>query len=107
MVLSVVLGLKSVQVDYTNAFVQAPIDDEVYCKMPYMCQQEGYVLWLKRNVYGLQQAPLNFFLLLKEALEQHGFVQSQYDPCLFAMESIICLCYIDDCIFYLLSEDDI
>jgi len=50
---------------------------------------------------------LNFFLLLKEALEQCGFVQSQYDPCLFATESVICLCYVDDCIFYSRSESDI
>jgi len=68
MVLSVVLELKLIQVDYTNAFVQAPINDEVYCEMPCMVQQEGYVLQLKQNVYGLQQ--VNFFLLLKEALEQ-------------------------------------
>ena len=49
---------------------------------------------------------MNFLLLLKEALEQCGFVQSQYDPCLFATESVICLCYVDDCIFYSQSEND-
>ena len=107
MVMSVVLGLKSVQVDYTNAFVQAKIEDEIYCEMPRMFQREGYILRLKRNVYGLRQAPLNFFLLLKEALEQRGFVQSRYDPCLFSSGKVICLCYVDDCIFYSRAEDDI
>jgi hypothetical protein len=106
MVLAVVLGLMSVQVDYTNAFIQAPIDDEVYCEMPQMFRAEGYVIRLKRNVYGLRQAPLNFFLLLKQALEQRGFVQSVNDPCLFATEEgVICLCYVDDCIWYAKDKD--
>jgi len=107
MVLSVVLGLWSVQVDYTNTFIQAPISDEIYCEMPQLFEQAGYILKLKRNVYGLHQAPLNFFLLLKEALEQHGFKQSSYDPCLFANGGIICLCYVDDCIWYARSKKEI
>ncbi len=107
MVLSVVLGLQSVQVDYTNAFIQAPISDKIYCKMPWLFEQSGYILKLKRNVYGLCQAPLNFFLLLKEALEQCRFKQLAYDPCLFANGGITCLCYVDDCFWYAWSEKEI
>jgi Reverse transcriptase (RNA-dependent DNA polymerase) len=100
LVLSVIADLKTVQVDYTSAFVQADIQEEVYISMPRMFEQAGYVLKLKKSVYGLKQSPLNFFLCLKEALESRGFVQSQLDPCLFSNGSVICLCYVDDCLFF-------
>ena len=32
--LSLTLGLKARQVDYSGAFVQASIDGEVYCELP-------------------------------------------------------------------------
>ena len=72
-----------------------------------MFEQRDCVLKLKRNVYGLRQAPLNFFLLLKEALEQRGFQQSEFEPCLFASRDVVCLCYVDDCIFYAQNEKSI
>ena len=30
---------------------------------------------------------------------EHGYTQSQIDPCLFMKQGIICVCYIDDTIF--------
>ena len=35
MILSLILQIKVVQVDYTTAFIQAPITDKVYVKMPH------------------------------------------------------------------------
>jgi histone deacetylase 1/2 len=100
LILSVILGLATKQVDYTLAFVQADLDDEVYVRMPKLFEQPGHVFKLKKSVYGLRQAPLNFFLSLKDGLEARGFVQSAYDPCLFVSETVICLCYVDDCLFF-------
>ena len=51
------------QVDYSNAFVQADIDGDVYCELPteFSLADGGkseYVLKLKKSSYGLKQAPL-------------------------------------------------
>ena len=53
--LSLSLGLKTKQVDYSNAFVQANIDEEVFCELPQEFlgpDEEQYVLKLKKSLYG-------------------------------------------------------
>ena len=54
LVLSIVLNLVTVQVDYMAAFVQAHIEDEVYVEMPQGFRQPGKVLKLKKSLYGLR-----------------------------------------------------
>jgi hypothetical protein len=100
LILSVVLELETVQVDYTTAFVQADVDDEIYIEAPRLFQCDGYILRLKKSLYGLQQAPLIFFLCLKDVLESRGFRQSALEPCLFTCQEVICICYVDDCLFF-------
>jgi hypothetical protein len=90
LILFVVLGLATKQVDYTNAFCQADLDEEVYVRMPKLFEKPGHVFRLK-SVYGLRQSPKNFYETLKEALEDRGFIQSQHDPCLFISDTVICL----------------
>ena len=111
LVLTVVLGLKSTQVDYLAAFCQAPIDTEVYIDPPRGWERlnqmglpitfkPGHVLRLKRSLYGLVQSPKNFFQHLKSNLIKTGFRQSDHDPCLFLSDTVICLVYVDDCLFF-------
>ena len=54
--------LKSRQVDYSNAFVQAELDTEVYVELPKLFEAkqggEPMVLKLQKNLYGLNQALL-------------------------------------------------
>ena len=111
LILSIILDWKSVQVDYASAFCQAPIHEDVYVSQPRGWQQlnrlglktpfrEGHVMKLNRCLYGLKQSPKNWFLHLKERLESVGFTQSECDPCLFYQKDIICVCYVDDCIFF-------
>ena len=107
LVLSVVLGLATKQVDYTLAFIHAPIDDEVFIEMPKGFTRPGYLYKLKRSVYGLRQSPLNWFLTLKSGLEERGFKQSILDPCLFQTDKVTCLVYVDDCLFFARDERDI
>ena len=58
-ILCVALNLCSKQVDYTNAFVQAPIDTEVFIEIPRLFTRHSFILELKKNLYGLVQSPLN------------------------------------------------
>ena len=100
LILSVTLGLATKQVDYTQAFVQADLDDEVYVRMPRGFEKDGYVYRLKKSVYGLRQSPLKFFTTLKKGLEARGFKNSILDPCLFISKDVICVCFVDDCLFF-------
>ena len=107
LILTCVLGLATTQVDYTAAFVQAKIDEDVYVAMPRGKIKPGKVLKLQRSLYGLKQSPKNFFDHLKERLEYCGFEQSNSDPCLFVKPNCICLTYVDDCLFFAPHQEDI
>ena len=61
--LTMKLGLRTKQVGYSNAFVQANIDGDVYCDLPteFSLADGGkseYVLKLKKSLHGLKHAPL-------------------------------------------------
>ena len=101
LVVSIVLKLVTVQVDYTAAFVQDPIEDEVFVQMPEGFRQPGKVLKLKKSLYGLKQAPRNFFGHLKGKLEGVGLKQcTNLDPCLFVSDKVIAVNYVDDTLFF-------
>jgi hypothetical protein len=94
--LTIIMGLENKQIDYTAAFVQAPIDTNVYIEMPRMFSTQGKVWKLRKSIYGLKQSPRNHFLHMKQKLEKLGFTQSNADPCLFISTTVICLVYVDD-----------
>jgi hypothetical protein len=81
LILSLVLGLATRQVDYTAAFLHAPIDEDVYVEMPRGFSEPGKVLKLKKSLYGLKQAPRNFFQHLKNKLERIGFTSTLTTHC--------------------------
>ena len=90
-------------VDFTNAFAQATLKEEVYVALP-----QGYepthgnhvVLKLNKSLYGLVQAPLSWYNHLSKGLRDCGFEQSKNDPCLFYGNGVMVLAYVDDCIFF-------
>ena len=49
LILTVVLGLKSKQVDYTAAFVHAPVEEDIYVEMPRGFETPNHVLKLKNR----------------------------------------------------------
>jgi Reverse transcriptase (RNA-dependent DNA polymerase) len=63
------MGLVTKQVDYTLAFVQSDLNEDVYIRMAKGFKRPGHVYKLKKSLYGLWQSPLNFFQHLKEGLE--------------------------------------
>ena len=123
LILSVILDLATLQVDYTVAFVHAPIDlppgyDKMspeekarvgtFVEMPRGFTKKGKVLRLNKSLYGLPQSPRNFFLHLKSQLESIGFESKHdVDPCLFVSDKVICLVYCDDTLLYAKAKADI
>ena len=64
-------------------------------------------LKLKKTLYGLCQSPRAFWLYLTEKMNLCGMEQSTFDPCLFIGEKVMCICYVDNLIFWALGESDI
>lgn len=72
--LEILLQLKSKQDGVTAAFLHAELggNKEVYIEMPLSFQQNGKVLKLKLNLYGLWQSPRAFWQYLPEAMVAVG-----------------------------------
>ena len=104
MVLSLILHNRwtTKQVDYTNAFAQADLEETVYIDQPRgfsgVTDKATKLLHKLKSLYGLKQAPRMFYQKLRTGLEERGFTCSQIDPCLFMKKDLICVCYVDDTI---------
>ncbi|GMI66032.1 hypothetical protein HRI_000272500 [Hibiscus trionum] len=93
------------QVDVNNAFLKGDLQEDVY-----MQQVPGFeegsstgkvlVCKLRKALYGLRQAPRNWFAKLKEFLCTLGFVESKADPSLFLLlnghDVTYLIVYVDD-----------
>ena len=104
-ILSLVLDLQTKQVDYSNAFCQAPLreGEEVYVELPtgFKCKRDGdFVLTLNKALYGQTVAPQRGFEKLSAGLEKQGLMPREHDPCLFLGDRVICIVYVDDCLFF-------
>ena len=105
--LSIVCGLESVQVDYTNAFAQADIKEAVYITVPQgfttSNPDRDIVLRLLKSLYGLVQAPRVFYEHLGENLRKIGFTPCvDVDPCLWVhkQKQMVVIIWVDDCLFF-------
>ena len=65
------------------------------------------VLKLNKSLYGLVQSPLYWFNHLTEALNKVGFKQSDHDPCMLYGQNMAVLVYVDDCLFFGKSLEEI
>ena len=80
----------------------------VYVEMPRGFSQPNKVCKLKKSLWGLKNSPRNWFKMLSTSLQELGFESAEdVDPCLFISEKVICLTYVDDCIFFAPNPKDI
>ena len=103
LVMAATQGLRTTQIDFTNAFVQADIKEDVYIELPagFDSPIDGdYILKLNKNLYGLCQAPKSWFDKLAGELRALGFVASVSDPCMFVHPDMVVLVYCDDCLLF-------
>lgn len=74
------------QVDIKTAFLNGPLEEEIYLQQPegfIIPGQEDKVLRLHKCIYGLKQASHVWEMHFTGYLKQQGFIQSEADPCLF------------------------
>ena len=62
--------------------------------------QHDVVLKLKKSLYGQAEAACLSYEKLQNGLLERGFVMSKVDPCLFMSTTVICVVYVDDCLFW-------
>ena len=99
LILTVLHRLETKSIDFVLAFPQAKLERYVFMETPYgfsFGKKGQYVLKLKKNLYGLADAPLNWFNKLTSGLESEGFVRSETDQCVFIRNDCIILLYVDD-----------
>ena len=112
------LGLTSKQIDFIQAFPQAPLDDDVYMRIPQgwtydpsinklvqvkenpKYRDTEHCIKLRKNLYGCKQASKNFYDHLTKGLGELGFIPSLIDPCLWLRNDCMICLYVDDCICY-------
>lgn len=72
------------QMDVPSAFLNAPIEEELYMEMPEGYREDGFVFKLEKALYGLKQAPRNWYLMVSQFIKvELGFTECVSDPCLF------------------------
>ena len=82
--LSAVHGWAVQVADVNNAFLNAPLAEEVYIKIPEGVEgPRGKVLRLRMALYGLKQAPRSWERELGQFLERLGFSKSLTDNALY------------------------
>jgi hypothetical protein len=74
------------QLDVSNAFLNAEVKEDVYMEMPegFKSEEGDFVLKLVKALYGIHQAPREWYLLVKSfIIDKMGFKQCATDSCLF------------------------
>ena len=92
------------QLDYVQAFSQAPIEKDLYLKVPAGFQVEygdknDYALKLHRNIYCQKESGRVWYkYLIKNLQMELEFTKSEIDECVFYRESVMYILYIYDSI---------
>jgi hypothetical protein len=95
-------NIKGKQINFTRAFPQAKLKEDIYLRFPagFEHKNDKWALKLKRKLCGLVQASRKWFLKLSAIYERLGFKQSKSDPCLFLRKYMIIVLYTDDFLLY-------
>ena len=112
MILSLIQGWASRQLDFVMADPQSPAEKPLYMCLPRGYHHQGiskdtHVLKLVDNIYGQKQARHVWNQHLDEGMKEGGFSVSEYDPCLYYRQNVIMFVYIYDCIMFSLDPQSI
>lgn len=99
-------------VDIKNAYLSAPIDEDVYVDQPYLYNvigKEKMVCKLKKAMYGLKQAARCWKNFLDELLDSMSFFRFASDECVYSNPSCTMFvgAYVDDLLVASKSEKEI
>ena len=96
------------QMDVKGAYLNAPIDKEIYVQQPpgYERTDESgtrLTCHLKRSLYGVKQSGRNWYMTLTDFLKSKNFTVTNTDPCVYVRgntpdDQLIILFWVDDII---------
>ena len=109
--LAAIENLRTKSIDFVLAYAQAHLDVDIYMELPQgfnVGPESGrYVLKLQKNLYGLKQAGHNWFKKISGALGNLSINPRKVDPCVFIVEDVIVLVYVDNCLIFSRDKDKI
>ncbi len=103
-VFGIMFGWALCQVNFVMAHPQAPVETDIYMEMPQGIQvttgnSKDLVLKLLKNLYGQKQAGRVCNLFLVDKVTSLGFTPFSINDCVFFLEDIIFMVYVDGGIF--------
>ena len=104
LVLTIINEWHTIQLDYVHAFPQAPVEKEIYMRVPAGIKlsqgnSKDFALKMHKNIYGQRQAGRVWNKYLHRVLvEELKFEQSSIDECVYYRGEVIYLLYTDDSI---------
>ena len=96
---SLMLGWDTSSIDFSNAFIQADLDEPVYIYLPRGFKSsigQKSCLKLNKSIYGLTVAPRLWFQKILKTLLKLGLKQSKHDQCLLFRNDLFLVIYVDD-----------
>lgn len=83
--------------DVQQAFLKADITRPVFMRPPPEAKApRGHVLRIRKSLYGLGDAALQWFLLLRRLLLEYGLQQNPWHPCVFSNTELLVGVFVDD-----------
>lgn len=105
------LNLEIHQIDFETAFLNAPVEEDIYMEQPDGFNQDPSMVWkLNKSLYGLKQASRNWNIEIHKYLISIGYQQLKSDPCIYFKRSrsgrlILLALYVDDTIIVAHKDD--
>ena len=112
-ILQCIIGFHSQIIDFTNSFAQAEIQNRypVFIELPRDFKSDGgpggVVLRLRKSIYGQAEDSRLWYENLRYGFLDLGFLMGEVDTCTFMSKTMICVVYVDDCLFWARSQSDI
>lgn len=95
--ISVLLGWNLRQIDFDSAYLNGLLPLLIYARCPPGIGRPGSILRLLKTLYGLKQSGREWYEVLRNFLvETMGFIQADFDPCVFIGKELILGIYVDD-----------
>src|SRR5688572_5737299 len=92
------------QMDVTTAFLNPELEEEVYMELPSGYRLNNRTCRLNKSIYGLKQASRAWNKKLDKLLKDLGFLQSNFDTCIYYKNEngkiLIIAVYVDDLLIF-------
>ena len=100
-------GWRLRQLDVSAAYLQSPIDEDVYVEAPpppptsaSRNRKQNPIVWkLNKAMYGLRKSPRYWYETVRKAMTDHGLAQSDTDQCVYSSKDLVVGVWVDDFIY--------